>query len=163
MLRVAPSHRTPVPHANTLTRAAGYLLENKVFSQRLRKMDGFSAILKYLRVLKSRPVFWYSGPESGILVASLERSPSVARFPSLHGRVRAPPTLSGDATELGEFANTEGVGRSRGGGPAPPGRCWLASSAAPWGVGAGAIIGPPIQKSQSVWVIPVERTVKYPY
>ena len=54
----------------------------------------------------------------------------------------------------------ESVGRSRGGGPAPPGRCWLASSAAPWGVGAGAIIGPPIQKSQSVWVIPVE-TLSY--
>ncbi len=29
----------------------------------------------------------------------------------------------------------ESVGRSRGGGPAPPGRCSLASSAAPWGVG----------------------------
>ena len=77
-------------------------------------------------------------------VGLLERNPS-----------RAPPTLSGDATELGGCASTKGVGRSRGGSPAPPGRCWLASSAAPWGVGAGAIIGPPIphtKKPKCVWV-----------
>ncbi len=45
-------------------------------------------------------------------------------------RARPPPTLSGDATELGGCARTRVVGGARGGGSAPPGRRWLASSAA---------------------------------
>ena len=78
----------------------------------------------------------------------------MARFPSLHGRVRPPPTLSGTPP-----SSVEAPAPETSADPAPPGRCWLASSAAPWGVGAGAIIGPPIQNNQKTRAEPVEISV----